>query len=115
MDIAENDILLYNIKKRTNDANNQIINKAIQLKNQKNQNRFLNLIYQDYLNHYDYMLNQKIKTRNALLNVYKHLENIENNNNFTNTQLVHAKNEQNNVLNKLYNIKKEIDSLTNLN
>ena len=73
------------------------------------------MIYQDYLNHYDHMLNQKILTRNALLNIYKHLDNIENKNNFTNTQLLQAKQEQNNVLNKLYNVKKEIDTLTNLN
>ena len=115
MDVAQNDILLYNIQKRSNDMNNLVIDKVKELKRSNEENKFLNMIYQDYLNHYDHMLNQKIQTRNALLNIYKHLDNMENKNNFTNTQLLQAKQEQNTVLNKLYNIKKEIDTLTNLN
>ena len=115
MDIADNDILIHNTNKFIEHTNKSIVNKVKELRRSKNENQFLNMVYTDYLKHYDYMLNEKYKTRAALLNIFQHLENIEKTNDFTNDQLMQTKKEQNNILNKLYHIKSEIDDITNLN
>lgn len=114
MDIANNDIMFSNVQQYTQKMDDMVINKVKELKRSQEENQFLNMVYKDYLNHYDHILNEKYKTRNALFNIYKHLENIERTNDFTNNKLLQAKKEQNSVLNKLYHVKSEIDSITNL-
>jgi hypothetical protein len=115
MDIANNDILYQQIRDSINNSNKVILEKFKETKRSKDENEFLNMVYQDYLKYYDHILNEKYKTKNALTYIYKHLENMEHSNNFTNDQLVGAKHEQNNILNKLYHVKNELEYLTNLN
>ena len=75
MDIAKNDVILSNIKESMQTNKNDIIKKLVEIKRTKDENKFVNMIYSDYQNYYDYIINEKIKTKNALLNILKHLGN----------------------------------------
>ena len=112
MDIAKNDVILSNIKESMQTNKNDIIKKLVEIKRTKDENKFVNMIYSDYQNYYDYIINEKIKTKNALLNILKHLESLKRDNIITNDMLVQTKKEQNDVLTKLYNVKSELELLT---
>jgi hypothetical protein len=112
MDIAQNDAILSNIKESMQDNKNDIIKKLVEIKRAKDENKFVNVIYSDYQNYYDYIINEKIKTKNALLNILKHLGSLKRDNIITNDMLVQTKKEQNDVLSKLYNVKSELELLT---
>ena len=113
MEIAKQDIIVSNIANIVDSKNNILINKFNELNRTKNENKFIDLIYNDYLHYYDHILNEKYKTKAALINILKHLMNIENNNLITNEQLKFAKLQQNVILSRLYNVKRELDNVTN--
>lgn len=111
MEIANDDIAIVEINSSINNANAEFVKKFKEMKRTKDENKLLNVFYSDYLKHYDYIVNEKIKTKSALINIFKHLENLQQNNDITNEQLKLAKNEQLNVLNKIHNVKNELDDI----
>lgn len=111
MEVAINDAMISKINDSVNNNEQIVINNFKELKRSKNENKFLNMVYHDYLKHYDTILNEKYKSRNALLNILNHLQHLEKNNYFTSTKLLEAKKQQNDILNKLYHVKNEIDDI----
>jgi len=114
MEVAINDAMISKINDSVNNNEQIVINNFKELKRSKNENKFLNMVYHDYLKHYDTILNEKYKSRNALLNILNHLQHLETSNDFTNTKLLEAKKQQNDILNKLYYIKNEIDDIAEI-
>ena len=86
-----------------------IIEKLRNIKENKEQNKFLNLIHEDYSKYYDHIVNQKYKSIIALMNIYYHLKSIEKTNEIANENLLRTKIEQKETLDKIYNIKRELD------
>lgn len=111
MEVAINDAMISKINDSVYNNEIVVINKVKELRRSKNENKFLNMVYHDYIKHYDTIINEKYKSRNALLNILNHLQHLEKNNYFTSTKLLEAKKQQNDILNKLYHVKNEIDDI----
>lgn len=77
MEVAINDAMISKINDSVNNNEQIVIKKFKELKRSKNENKFLNMVYHDYLKHYDTILNEKYKSRNALLNIFNHLQHLE--------------------------------------
>jgi hypothetical protein len=114
MEVAINDIMISKMNDSINNNEQVIINNLKELKCYKNENKFLNMVYHDYIKHYDTILNEKYKSRAAYRNIFNYLNKLKTNEELTSIKLLEVKNQQNKTLNKLYYIKNEIDDISQL-
>tara|TARA_Y100000741_G_C18180603_1_gene529164 strand:- start:644 stop:991 length:348 start_codon:yes stop_codon:yes gene_type:complete len=114
MNIANNDILYQKLKNSVNNSNKIFIDKFKEAKRRKDENEYLNMIYNEFLKHYEIILNEKYKTETALTILFRHLENIEKHDTYSKEQSAAAKYEKKELIKKINHIKNEIETLAKI-
>lgn len=113
MNLAIRDKTIIALQAEITERKQMLIDKYGELKSTVRDNEFLEGIVEDYGAYYGYIVKQKQDQINSLDAIYNYLEGIMGNMNLTERALKEAKNEQNEILDELTRIKRELDTVVN--
>ena len=115
MEIAERDLKIILLKEAIRANKLFVIQKVKKLEKTQSENTFLQTIYEDYRKYYDYMIEQKLKQKAQMKFLLEYLEKAIIDTGLSKSQVMRAKQEQNNILDRLDSVRSELEMLTDCN
>jgi hypothetical protein len=109
--LAKRDLKLIQIYKEIKNKKEFILKKKKELAKKKDVNAYLEIVNNDYENYYKYILEQKQKELGAMNILNEYIEDLVHTDKLVNKQLKFAKRDQQEILNEIAKIKKELDQL----
>ena len=96
------------------EAQNEMDENFIQVREKQKQNKFLTGVVEDYIKYYKYIKKQKVEQEEALRIISEYIDSISQDTEITKELLAQSKNDQKSILAKMQQIKREVDKITNL-
>lgn len=112
MDIYARDKMLKQIALEIKKNQNSIGNNVAKLSMMKEKNDLLREVYDDYKDYKNYIVNDKLKQENELLNLLHYLEKSLIENDLTDKMVREAKHEQNILMQKLEKVRSDLQEIT---
>lgn len=112
MDIYARDKMLKQIALEIKKNQNSIGNNVAKLSMMKEKNDLLREVYDDYKDYKNYIVNDKLKQENELLNLLHYLEKSLIENDLTDKMIREAKHEQNILMQKLEKVRNDLQEIT---
>lgn len=112
MDIYARDKMLKQIALEIKKNQNSIGNNVAKLSMMKEKNDLLREVYDDYKDYKNYIVNDKLKQENELLNLLHYLEKSLIENDLTDKMIREAKHEQNILMQKLEKVRSDLQEIT---
>ena len=111
MKLAERDNCIHQMETQLDSKKNAMFKKHTQLEDLSKQNKFLHGVKEDYINYYDYMINEKIEQINALKKIQMYISNVNSSLTSTHNTVSGFKNDEELIKNEISKIKATIDKL----
>lgn len=111
MEIADRDLKIIILKKAIRANNAFVVRKLVHLEKAQRQNELLKIIYNDYKQYYNYMVEEKRKQAAQMKFLVNYLEKSIAEAGLTKAQMTQAKHEQNNILGELDSIRSDLESM----
>ena len=111
MNLAERDNCIHQMETQLDSKKNAMFKKHTQLEDLSKQNKFLHGVKEDYINYYDYMINEKIEQINALKKIQMYISNVNSSLTSTHNTVSGFKNDEELIKNEISKIKATIDKL----
>jgi protein-tyrosine phosphatase len=111
--IRENDNRLIQIQELIDAKRNMLINKQKKLSFISKQNRFLDVVKNDYENYYRYICQQKKEQITALQILDEYIKDLTLSGKLTRHNIEDAKEEQRKIIKEVNSIKESLDSIIN--
>ena len=113
MDIFKKDMILKQIASEIKNNRNAISHNVVELHNLKKENNSLSDIYEDYKGYHDYIVNMKKEQELQILRLLHYLEKNMLDSNLTERMLQESKHEQSVLLEKLYEVRNDLEKVVN--
>ena len=113
MDIFKKDMILKQIASEIKNNRTAISHNVVALHNLKQENSSLSDIYEDYKGYHDYIVNMKKEQELQILRLLHYLEKNMIDSNLTERMLQEAKHEQSILLEKLYDVRNDLEDVVN--
>lgn len=111
MILAKRDKTIDLLKQQIQDRKNMLTDKYIRLNKLSNQNEYLEGVLYDYHNYFEYIQIQKQQQIEQYEMIYQYLDKIIKQTNVTNNEINNALKEQDEILNKIEAIKRDIQDI----
>lgn len=111
MILAKRDKTIELLKQQIQDRKQLLTDKYKRLSQLTNQNEYLDGVLYDYHNYFEYIQIQKRQQIEQYEKIYQYLDKIIIQTNATNNEITNALREQDEILNKIENIKREIQDI----
>ena len=112
MDIACNDLVRQHIMEKIRNKENELRESYINLKKTAIENKFFSSVLDDYEKYYDYIRDEKKKQIVVLDKIAEHLDKLIMNTTVLNDQAAVLKDDQRIILDKLSNVRHELEEIT---
>lgn len=111
MEISEKDLMLNQIQSEIEKINKYLQSKRQEIKKTKKENKFLEMVHDDYEQYYNYIKEQKQQQINQMEFILKYLEKSMKEAGLTEQKVRQTKHEQRTIIKKIKQIKKELDEI----
>ena len=95
-------------------AQNEMDENFIHVREKQKQNKFLTGVVEDYIKYYKYIKKQKVEQEEALRIISDYIDSISQDTELTKELLAQSKQDQKDILAKMQQIKREVDKITTL-
>ena len=95
-------------------AQNEMDENFIHVREKQKQNKFLTGVVEDYIKYYKYIKKQKVEQEEALRIISDYIDSISQDTELTKELLAQSKQDQIDILAKMQQIKREVDKITTL-
>ena len=111
MEVACRDTRLRVLRDELEKEKNMLFTRANMLSESKAENELLQEVVEDYKHYYDYMKEQKLQQIEALETISNYIDTIATTSELTKEALMVTRREQKHLLNKMDNLRDEIEQL----
>lgn len=111
MDLAQRDKLYFELKKKIQCKENELLERYSNIKTASKENALLNTVLQDYINYYQESLETQRKQEEALLLLRDYLEEISKTVHNSNEKMEYLQNERSGIVNKLEDVRNKMKDL----
>ena len=112
MELAKRDLYILQMKTILQEKRKFLLDKYKDLSSTQKENKFLFDVVEDYIKYLKYIEEQKYQQYEALRIIAEYVERISNDTNITEELLKKSRIDQSIILEKMYQVKKELDEIT---